>query len=151
MRQRIVDAEPLPGDLRARALEVLGTLPRGDRLCHGDLHVGNILGPWSAPVVIDWGDPRGDPAADVARTGLLHRFGALPPGTSLAARALVPVGRRILVSRYLEAYRRRRPVDRQLLERWQIVRAAARLWEPIPEEHPAMLRLLEEGLVNGAT
>jgi aminoglycoside phosphotransferase (APT) family kinase protein len=151
LRLRIVDAAALPDDLRARALDVLDTLPNGDRLCHGDLHLGNILGSWSAPMVIDWGDAsRGDPVADVARTWLLHRFGEPPPGAPRTIRVLAPVGRRILVERYLRAYRRRRPVDQHRLERWEIVRAAARLGEPIPEERPALLRLLGERLGTAA-
>jgi aminoglycoside phosphotransferase (APT) family kinase protein len=147
LRQRIQEAAPLPGDLRKAALRLLDELPRGDRLCHGDLHLGNVLGSWSAPVVIDWGDAsRGDPTADVVRTALLHRIGELPPGASPMNRVLVTVGRRALVARYLATYRRRRPIDQRLFERWEIVRAAARLWEPIPSEHPRLLRLLEQRL-----
>lgn len=149
VRRRIGAADALAGGLRERALAVLDGLPGGERLCHGDLHLGNILGSWDAPVVIDWGDAsRGDPVADVARTRLLHRFGVPPPGAPIVARALAPPGRRILAARYLSAYRRQtaRPIDPSALERWEIVWAAARLWEPIPEEHPALLRFLRARL-----
>ncbi len=145
--KRIETAEPLPDDLRLAALRLLDGLPRGDRLCHGDLHLGNILGSWSAPTVIDWADAtRGDPVADVARTAVLHRVGEAPPGSPLTVRALTPVGRRILLSRYLAAYRARRALDDGLLERWEVVRAAARLWEPVPDEHPALRRFLRRRL-----
>ena len=94
-------------------------------------------------MVIDWGDAtRGDPIADVARTTVLLRVGVPPPGAPLVVRTLAPLGRRILHDGYLAAYRSRRPVDRRLLLRWQVVRAAARLWEPVPDEHPALLRFL---------
>jgi Ser/Thr protein kinase RdoA (MazF antagonist) len=53
LRERIARAEPLPDNLRARALAQLDDLPRGDRICHGDLHPANMLGSWSEPVVID--------------------------------------------------------------------------------------------------
>jgi aminoglycoside phosphotransferase (APT) family kinase protein len=151
LRRRIEAAEALPDDLRRRALDVLRALPRGDRLCHGDLHPGNILGPWAAPVVIDWGDAsRGDPTADVARTAVLLRVGEPPPGSPVAVRTLAGLGRRILHDRYLATYRARRAIDRALLDRWQIVRAAGRLWEPVPDEHPALLGVLRAGLAGAA-
>jgi aminoglycoside phosphotransferase (APT) family kinase protein len=139
---RIRAAAPLPDGLRAQALAVLGGLPRGDRLCHGDFHLGNLLGTWDDPVAIDWGHAsRGVPSSDVARTDLLHRVAVLPPGTPLPFRALSRLGRRLLAARYLRRYRRRGPVLADLA-RWRFVHAAARLAEPIPEERPALLRLL---------
>src|SRR5262249_42177673 len=63
---RIRSAPNLPADLAAYALSILDGLPSGDRLCHGDLHLGNLLGGLRAPMVIDWGDAsRGDPVGDV--------------------------------------------------------------------------------------
>lgn len=143
LRQRI-EAAPLPDELRAGALRILETLPHGDRLCHGDLHLGNMLGSFSKSVVIDWGDAsRGDPIADVARTELLHRLGDPPPGAPAAIRALAPIGRSVLVARYLAVYRKLHHIDRRSLQQWAIVRAAARLLEPIPSEHPKLLRFLQ--------
>lgn len=140
---RRIRGAPLPAALADRALEVLSGLPRGDRLCHGDFHLGNVLGPWRRPVVIDWGSAsRGDPVADVARTDLLHRIGALPADAPAWVRALSRVARRVIADRYLVVYRRRRPVD-GAFERWRVVNAAARLHEQIPEERASLLGLLE--------
>lgn len=140
---RIAEAGALPDDLRARVSSVLDDLPTSDRLCHGDMHIGNVLGTPDAPAVIDWGDAtRGAPTGDLARTWILVRFGTLPPGAPLAARALAPIGRRIILAEYLRAYRAARPVDDALLGRWQVVCAAARLWDPVPEDHPAVLAYL---------
>ena|SRR5438093_5624938 len=147
LRARIEAAAPLPDDLRAGALKILDTLPQGDRLCHGDLHLGNLIGSWSRPAIIDWGDAcRGEPVADVARTELLQRLGSPPPGAPLVIRTLAPIGRNVLAARYLAAYRRHRPVPRANLTQWRIVRAAARLREPIPSEHPRLLRYLRRHL-----
>jgi hypothetical protein len=44
LRERIEVVEALPDELRGPALAVLDRLPRGDRLCHGDLTSGT----WSA-------------------------------------------------------------------------------------------------------
>jgi thiamine kinase len=151
IRRRIGAAAGLPADLRDAALAVLDTLPGGDRLCHGDLHPGNMLGSLDAPVVIDWGDAaRGDPTGDHARTLLVHRVGVPPAGAPAVVRMLTAPGRRILLRRYRSAYRRRRqrdagqgPDPRQVA-RWEEVWAAARMCEPVPEEeHAALLRLLD--------
>lgn len=145
--ERIRAADALPDELRTKALVVLDELPRGDRLCHGDLHLGNILGAWAAPLVIDWADAtRGDPLADVARTWLLHSFGIPPPGTSWVTRLLLPLGRQGVLASYMRTYARLQPLDRRVLERWKIVRAAARLWDPVPAEHPPVLRYLRRRL-----
>lgn len=124
-----------PADLAPWVLSILDDLPSGDRLCHGDLHLGNILGRLDAPVVIDWGDAsRGDPVADVANTWLLHRMGQPPPGTPLYLRAAIPLARGVVVSRYLNEFRRRHPFDSGAFRRWQIVRVAARFYAGIAEE-----------------
>lgn len=137
-------AAPLPDDLRELALGLLADLPRGDRLCHGDFHLANILGSWEAPVVIDWGSAsRGDPMADVARTELLHRVGALPPGASRRARLLAATFRRILTDRYLRLYGRQRSLE-DILDRWRVVQMAARLREDIPEERAMLLARLRQ-------
>jgi aminoglycoside phosphotransferase (APT) family kinase protein len=135
LRRRITAAKVLlPGEAEA-VLDILERLPRGDRLCHGDFHLGNLLGDWDTPVVIDWGDAaRGDPLADVARTELLHRLGEPPPGTSRFLQALIPIGRGILADRYLSSYRKCRGIDDGRLDRWKLVRAAARLVEGIDSE-----------------
>ncbi len=137
-------AQPLvPEHVRATATAALFTLPDGDRLCHGDFHPANILLGASGPMVIDWPNAtRGDPTADVARTLLMTRLGELPPGTSALIRAAERIGRPLLRTAYLRAYQRHRSVDRALLDRWTLVRAAERLAENIPEERPALLALI---------
>jgi Ser/Thr protein kinase RdoA (MazF antagonist) len=147
LRTRICQAAPLPEDLRASALGVLDGLPRGDQLCHGDFHLGNLMGTWSDPVIIDWGDAcRGDPVADVARTYLLQKLGDAPPGAPGLIRVLAPAGRDVLAARYLSTYRSRHHIERTRLDAWQLVRAAARLSYPVPSEHPRLIRLLRTRL-----
>jgi Ser/Thr protein kinase RdoA (MazF antagonist) len=143
-------AEPLTSPMRAAALKLLAGLPHGDRLCHGDLHFGNMLGSWSASVVIDWATAsRGDAIADVARTDLLLRFGAPPPGAPLLIRWLAPIFRGAVVSRYLATYRRLRPFDELTYEHWRTVRVAARLAETIPAEQPRLMAFLRPRLPTG--
>jgi aminoglycoside phosphotransferase (APT) family kinase protein len=142
--QRIESAPALPRRLASAGLELLGSLPSGDRLCHGDFHPGNMLGSLDAPVVIDWGDAsRGSPAADVARTLVLLRLGEPPEGMARWMRALTASGRRLLARRYLRVYRRLSSHDLSRLSDWVFVRTAARFAEEIEVEYPRLVSLLE--------
>jgi len=139
------DAAVVPPHLATLALAALDTLPAGDRLLHGDYHPANlIIGP-TGPVVIDWPNAvRGDPHADIARTLLLLLLGELPPGSSWVLRGLDRVGRGMLRSRYLSAYRARRALDDALVARWHVPIVAHRLIEQVGDERPKLLALLEE-------
>lgn len=143
LRSRIAAAVPLPDDLRDQALELLAGLDDGDRLCHGDLHPGNLVGPPRDPTVIDWaGATRGPPTADVARTQLLLREGVVPEDAPRLLRVLAPRLRAVLAACHLWCIRRRRPVDSADFDRWTVVWAAARLAEGIEAEYPVMLQRL---------
>ncbi len=144
LRVRIETTAALPAHLAAYAVEILGTLPAGDRLCHGDLHPGNVLGTWVAPVAIDWSDAsRGDPAADVARTDMLVRFGDPAVPMSAPMRALTTAGRGLLTRRYLSVYRRSSATDLNRLGDWIVVRAAARFWEGIEAEYEVLAHVVD--------
>jgi aminoglycoside phosphotransferase (APT) family kinase protein len=130
----------VPDHVRARALERLEALPDGDRLLHGDFHPANLLRTDEGCVVIDWtSGTSGDPAADVARTVLLAGGGTLPDDASALIRAIAPSLRRFLVRGYLRAYAGAAPLDRESVQRWLPVWAAARLAEGIEEEREALL------------
>jgi Ser/Thr protein kinase RdoA (MazF antagonist) len=142
---RIESSTRVPDDLARFALGILNELPDGDNLCHGDFHPANILMAGDTPVIIDWPNAtRGDAAADVARTLMMLRMGELPPGSPLLLRLAASVARRLLTSAYLRSYRRIRPLDMALVERWVTVRVAERLTEAIEEETVGLLKLLEE-------
>jgi Ser/Thr protein kinase RdoA (MazF antagonist) len=145
LARRIESAKALPAHHATAALERLWALRTGDRLCHGDYHPQNVLGTLKDPVIIDWGDAsRGAPAADVARTLLLLRMGALPPDTPAPMRALTAVGRGMLAWRYLADYRHHAAEKPALLDDWLFVRAAARFNEEIEVEYPRLLKLLDD-------
>jgi aminoglycoside phosphotransferase (APT) family kinase protein len=146
LRGRIESCDPavLPERLARLALDELERLPDGDRLCHGDLHPGNIMEAQGEHVVIDWTNAtRGDPAADFTRSRLLGRLGDVPPGTALVVRVGAKFARRLLLDSYVRSYRRGRALDLALVARWEIAVAAARMRDGIESEHPKVLRLLE--------
>ena len=143
-------AQPLvPPHLAEYARRELESLPDGDRLCHGDFHPGNILLSSHGPIVIDWPNAaRGDPTADLARTIMMIEAAALPQGTALVVRVGQRFGRRVLLAAYMRAYRRHRPVDAALLQRWITVRRIDRLAEDIPEERATLLAAAERSLAR---
>jgi aminoglycoside phosphotransferase (APT) family kinase protein len=145
LRDRIDTAPHLPPRLRAYAHDLLAALPDGDRVCHGDLHPGNVIVGRNGPVIIDWTNAtRGDPMGDLARTVLMLRVGPLPTGMSPVMRAIDRLGRNAFRRLWVRGYQRARAVDTDLVGRWEAVCAAARLSEGIDEEVPPLLALLEE-------
>ncbi len=108
----------------AAAGRVLHDGADGDRLCHGDLHFGNVIATPDGLAAIDWAKAYiGMPEADVARSELLIRYGSygrfmsrFPP-----ARILRHISAEWYLSWYCLLSRRRR---RDIM-RWRLPVAVA--------------------------
>jgi hypothetical protein len=124
------------------ALELLPpTTP--SRLCHGDLHPGNVIMANDGPVIIDWFDAaRGDLVADVARTSLLmstRGHGPNGPGHLPGAEpGMLDLAR----DSYLDAIADLIAPDPGDLRRWEAVVAVARVAEGIATD--ALLAIWDE-------
>lgn len=150
-----VTRQEAPVGPAAIAESELGELAGGDRLCHGDFHLGNLLlEPGGRRVVIDWGICAAGPAeADVARTLVLMRLGnpfQAPAGVRLVRRFFPGLSTRC----YLRGYRSVRPLDATLLRRWTAVRAIEHLSMVLAigeeQERSHKLSRAVEELVNDA-
>jgi hypothetical protein len=147
--ERIAAAD-LESRLREFALRILGTLPPGDRLCHGDFHPGNAVVTADGTSIIDWpAATRGTPAADFARTQLLLRQADPLPGTPLLFRMLLSAGRSMFADMFARTYRNAGPQPLSNVDAWTVVHAAARLAEGIPAERPRLVGILDAAYHDG--
>jgi len=145
IREEIELSEWVSPELKALALADLDRLPDGEAVCHWDFHPGNVIETADGPRIIDWANVRrGDGLADVARTRLIIRSGALPPGAPILVRWFNTLGRGVLVWRYLSEYRRRRPFAKTELEAWTRVSLTSRLSYGLPQEREHLLALIAE-------
>ena len=117
----------------AMASSILPPAAGVPRLCHGDLHPGNVIMSPGGPVIVDWFDvSRGDPVADIARTSLLLLPEARACPAHLPGALTGPLA--ALAAAYFERVTRRIVVDGDRLEHWRAVEAAARLAEGVAQE-----------------
>lgn len=125
---------------KQKILHHLETLPRGDRLCHGDFHPDNVMVYSGEAVVLDWMNACiGSPAADVARSVLLLRDAApLSPTTGWRTK-LISIFRKGFFTAYLREYYSLSGIDPEQVAAWMLPVAAARLSEALP---PAEKRTL---------
>lgn len=125
----------------------LNALPDARQVCHGDFHPENVLLTAHGPQVIDWVDATlGHPHADVARTSLLLRTGSSTAKLPPLMRPLVGLALRIFHDAYLDRYLAVNQASRADIQAWEVVCAAARLSEHIPESEDVLLQLIRARL-----
>lgn len=132
---KIADATPVTADDRTEAARLLGELPMGRAVCHGDFHPGNILLGRDGPMVIDWFDAAsGLPLADIVRSSLLVRplrsTPGVPPHLSGVPVEVLARFHRTYVSAMLDGTDH---AVRSVLT-WEAVLAISRLSEPLEVE-----------------
>jgi hypothetical protein len=121
----IQQAEILGETRQSDLLSRLATMPDGDRLCHGDFHPLNILGPIGHETIIDWLDAScGDPAADVCRSYVLIKH----PAPEIA-------------SAYVDTYAGVSGESRETILNWLPFIAAARLAEGVRNEAAGLIEM----------
>lgn len=122
---RILHAE-VDEPLRALALEKLGAIPQGDRLCHGDFHPRNAILTGQGIAAIDWSNGSwGDPAGDVARTELLFRYGGYGP--VMRRFPWLRLFRNMAADLYLRLYREATGMSEAAIDAWRLPMAVAAL------------------------
>ena len=144
-------SEKITEDLKTRILQLLGNLPDGNTLCHGDFHPGNIILTSNGPVIIDWMTvSQGVPGGDVARTSTILEAAKAPEGTPM--RWLLEWIRKLFLATYLKTYLRLRPDVKISLAGWQAVMAANFLSDvSVPGEESNLRAIVERNLMESGS
>jgi aminoglycoside phosphotransferase (APT) family kinase protein len=129
------------------ARAALARLPHADRLGHGDLHLGNFMTTRGGLMLIDWAQAMaGDPAADIARSELVMRFGRY--GALLRRHAGPRVARDAAAAWYLHCYRRLSGMSEAAIDAWRLPVAVAWLREGSAAHLPALQAYVDRRLAS---
>jgi aminoglycoside phosphotransferase (APT) family kinase protein len=103
----------------------LNSLPKHDKLCHGDFTPGNIIiTPDDKAYVIDWGHAtQGNGSADAARTYLRFRL----------------AGRDAVAETYIKLFCLKCDKARQYVQKWLAIVAATQMVKEKPEERDLLM------------
>ena len=98
----------------------LASMPKHDKVCHGDFSPSNIIiSEDGTPYIIDWSHAtQGNASADVARTYLLFRL----------------AGKDELAEKYMKLFCEKSDTARQYVEKWLPIVAASQSVKGKPEE-----------------
>lgn len=145
--QEIGWVNDLSDDEKRKITDRLLLLPDGDRLCHFDFHPGNIMVSGGKLLVLDWLTAcSGEPAADIARTCLLLKYGEVRNGDRLS-RLILSIIKVCIRRSYMRNIRRLSGITRDEIRRWILPAAAARLSEWLTEhERKRLLKLIRRNL-----
>ncbi len=147
LRQEIEWTEDLPEDEKQRIISRLSRLPDRKRLCHFDFHPGNIMISCDQIRVLDWLTAcSGDPAADIARTCILLKYGELRNGDRLS-RLILQITKAFIRRSYIRTILRLSGIPRDEVRQWIVPVAAARLSEWLTgHEKERLLKLIRRNL-----
>ncbi|MBD3193346.1 MAG: phosphotransferase [Candidatus Heimdallarchaeota archaeon] len=141
LKESIKNVDLLDESTKAQILNQIESLPDGDRLCHQDFHIENIIYSPKGLIVIDWMTARrGHPLGDVARTRYFIGFSApidkIPFFLRLPLKFARLIGRKYYESQYCQLTN----YSKKEMKKWELVTLASRLDENIPEEKNFLLK-----------
>jgi aminoglycoside phosphotransferase (APT) family kinase protein len=117
----------------------LASLEDGHAICHGDLHLRNVIGSKRGWIAIDWARATvGDPAADVARSDLLIRYAAY--GRAMRRVPLFRLFRHLSATWYLFCYCLLARASPRHIWRWRLPVAVAWMQEQGTMHRPGLQR-----------
>ncbi len=135
----------LDDNQRNLIIKVLDNLPSKNILCHRDFHPDNILYAEKSLVVIDWiTSVQGAPAADVARSYYIMKYGSPMQIISRIDKLKIKIFRSVASRLYLYHYCKKAKMKRKEIKKWELVTIVARLREGITEEKDFILKRINE-------
>ncbi len=107
----------------------LESLPKHNKVCHGDFNPSNIIiTKEGTPYILDWSHAtQGNASADAARTYLLFSL----------------TGDEALAEKYLSLFCKKSDTARQYVEKWIPIVAASQLVKGKPEERELLMRWVD--------
>ena len=147
LTQEIEYEENLTPDEKKEVVDFLDKMPDKNSLCHFDFHPGNIMVDDSGYRVIDWLTACvGDPAADVARTWLLLKYGEMRDADR-KTKLLVSIVKAFIRGKYLRSVCKMSGISKKEVKKWIVPVATARLSEWLTErERDKLLKLIRKKL-----
>lgn len=124
--KRKIDETSLNATIRYELHTRLESMPKHNKVCHGDFNPSNIIiKPDGTPYIIDWSHAsQGNAAADAAITYLLFKLS----------------GDDEIAEKYLKLYCLKSDTARQYVEKWLPIAAAAQSVKGAPEEKELLLK-----------
>ena len=148
LRQEIEWTGDLSEDEKQRIIDRLSRLPDRKQLCHFDFHPGNIMISGDRIRVLDWLTAcSGDPAADIARTCILLKYGELRHGDRFSG-LILQITKAFIRRSYIRNILRLSGITRSEIRQWIVPAAAARLSEWLTEHEKERLLKLIRGNLN---
>lgn len=135
----IDNGEFLPEKTKLILKQYIETLPDGEYLCHFDFHPGNVMITDEKAVFLDWMTVcKGDICADVARTGILLKYGQIEHA-SFFVQKLLSLGKHSIWTNYCNEYMKLTGISKADIAKWEVPVAAARLRESISDKERKVL------------
>lgn len=128
---RGIAASELDATVRFDLHDRLKDMPKGNRICHGDLNPSNIImSEDGTPYVLDWSHAtKGNPAADAACTWLYFRKN----------------GEKERASRYVDMFCEKSGIEKQSVQKWKPIITAAQSAKGNSRERELLLSLIKAG------
>lgn len=127
--------------------DYLDNLPDGNMLCHFDFHPDNVILDKGKHYVIDWMTAcSGDKLSDIARTGIILKFAQIPRVPTIV-NYIVTIFQRRIYKKYIREYIKTTHASIDDIQKWEVVIAAARLGEWLPDKEAlALLSFVKQGI-----
>ncbi|MDA3845605.1 MAG: aminoglycoside phosphotransferase family protein [Vallitaleaceae bacterium] len=143
----IEESRDILGEWTNRLQEMAKDLVYGDYICHGDLHLGNVMLSNDEYKVIDWmGASQGNPIADVCRSMIMletpYSLHGIPYTLKLIVRVILFRTKRAYLKRYCELNN----VTVKEIRSWLPIVAGARIRENIPGEKKWLINMIRRNL-----
>ncbi|HKL78935.1 MAG TPA: aminoglycoside phosphotransferase family protein, partial [Mobilitalea sp.] len=126
------------------AIKLFRELPKGDNICHGDFHPGNIMMQDGMEYIIDWtGACLGSGISDIAHTYLLMTHVPVVPGQSYVQHKILTIAGSFMARSYLKEVMKLMKVDMVEFSKWTVAMSLFRVYCGLPSELEERIRYIE--------